>query len=389
MGKLFSILAGILLTAIAWAQSPQKMSYQAVIRDASGQLISHTQVGMQISILQGSASGTAVYVETQTPITNANGLISIQIGTGSSSDDFSSIDWASGPFFIKTETDLAGGTAYTIIGTSQVLSVPYALHAKTADNGITPEQANAIVANSAKISAASGTATGQIQYWNGTAWVAVERGSGGQVLTFVNGKPTWGAIPSAGTGEVQNPATGAIWMDRNLGASRVATSSTDAVAYGDLYQWGRGTDGHQKRNSEVTLTLSTSNTPGHENFISTSSGNKDWIEPQNNNLWQGAAGNNNPCPSGFRLPTMAEWEAERASWSSEDAAGAFASVLKLPLGGLRDGEANELNDVGSYGYYWSSTWDNTNAVLMIVIVDMAPIRSRERISGASVRCIKD
>ncbi|MGD2033545.1 MAG: hypothetical protein PVF73_00710 [Bacteroidales bacterium] len=132
--KVSTILAAVLLTATLWAQSPEKMSYQAVIRDADNNLVTGQSIGMQISILQGSADGTAVYVETQTPTTNINGLISIEIGTGTTSDDFSAIDWAGGPYFIKTETDPDGGTTYTITGTSQLLSVPYALHAKTAES---------------------------------------------------------------------------------------------------------------------------------------------------------------------------------------------------------------------------------------------------------------
>ncbi|CAI8182503.1 MAG: Uncharacterised protein [Formosa sp. Hel1_33_131] len=115
------------------AQSPEKMSYQAVIRNSSDVLVTSQAVGMQLSILQGSATGTAVYVETQTPDTNSNGLVSLEIGIGTTTDDFSTIDWSAGPYFIKTETDLAGGTNYTITGTSQLLSVPYALHAKTAE----------------------------------------------------------------------------------------------------------------------------------------------------------------------------------------------------------------------------------------------------------------
>ena len=133
MRKLFTILLAVFLTATVWAQSPNKMSYQAVIRNSSEALVTNTTVGMQISILQGSASGTAVYVETQSPTTNANGLISIKIGDGTvQSGDFTNIEWANGPYFIKTETDPAGGTDYTITGTSQLLSVPYALYAANA-----------------------------------------------------------------------------------------------------------------------------------------------------------------------------------------------------------------------------------------------------------------
>jgi len=109
------------------------MSYQAVIRNASNDLVSSTTVGMQISIIQGSAGGTAVFVETHTPVSNANGLISLEIGNGTASvGTFASINWANGPYFIKTESDPTGGTSYTITGTSQLLSVPYAMHAKSA-----------------------------------------------------------------------------------------------------------------------------------------------------------------------------------------------------------------------------------------------------------------
>ncbi len=133
MRKLFTIFAAVLLTANVFAQSPEKMSYQAVIRDASDNLVTSQPVGMQISILQSSASGSEVYVETQTPTTNANGLVSIEIGTGTVvSGTFETVDWENGPFFIKSETDPTGGTNYTITGTSQLLSVPYALYAKKA-----------------------------------------------------------------------------------------------------------------------------------------------------------------------------------------------------------------------------------------------------------------
>jgi uncharacterized protein (TIGR02145 family) len=113
--------------------------------------------------------------------------------------------------------------------------------------------------------------------------------------------------------EVTNPSTGKVWMDRNLGASRAATSSTDEEAYGDLYQWGRAADGHQIRTSNTTSTLSNSDTPGHGNFILANYPPYDWRSPQNDNLWQGVNGTNNPCPAGYRLPTEAELDAERQS----------------------------------------------------------------------------
>jgi hypothetical protein len=117
------------------AQSPDKISYQAVVRNGSNALIVNQQVGVKVSVLQGNANGTAVYTETHTPTTNANGLISIEIGGGViTADSLNKVNWANGPYFIKTEIDPNGGVNYSISGTTQLLSVPYALHARTADS---------------------------------------------------------------------------------------------------------------------------------------------------------------------------------------------------------------------------------------------------------------
>ena len=138
MKKIYSLVAGLLLTASVWAQAPQKMSYQAVIRNSSNALVTSTPVGMQISILQGSSTGTVAYSETQTVSTNANGLVSLEIGTGTViTGTFAAINWATGPYFIKTETDPAGGTAYTISGTNELMSVPYALFSANGTPGAT------------------------------------------------------------------------------------------------------------------------------------------------------------------------------------------------------------------------------------------------------------
>ena len=121
-------LAHLLINTSIFAQAPQKMSYQAVIRNTSGALVTSTSVGMKISILQGTATGNVAYSETQIASTNANGLVSLEIGSGTVvSGTFAGINWATGPYFIKTETDPIGSTNYTITGTSELMSVPYAL----------------------------------------------------------------------------------------------------------------------------------------------------------------------------------------------------------------------------------------------------------------------
>ena len=190
-------------------------------------------------------------------------------------------------------------------------------------------------------------------------------------------------------GVVFNPATGKTWMDRNLGANRAATSSTDAQAYGHLYQWGRPADGHQVRTSGTTSTLSSSDTPGHGNFILAPDSPWDWRSPQNDNLWQGVNGTNNPCPSGYRLPTEAEWQAERQSWSSNNAAGAFTSPLKLPVAGGRISSNGSLYDVGSVGYYWSSAVSGSYSRTLHFDTSDAYLFSNDRADGNSVRCLKD
>lgn len=190
-------------------------------------------------------------------------------------------------------------------------------------------------------------------------------------------------------GEVFNPITGRIWMDRNLGAAQVATSSTDANSYGYIYQWGRGTDGHQIRTSGTISTLSSTDTPGHDKFITLSIGDNDWRNPQNAALWQGVSGINNPCPVGYRLPTEAEWEAERKSWSSNNSEGAFNSPLKLPVSGSRAHNNGSLANESFWGTYWSSTAPTTGSRLMFFGVDNAGIASSARAAGYSVRCIKD
>jgi hypothetical protein len=137
MKKLHTLLAVILITATTFAQVPESMSYQATVRDSGGNLVSNLPVGMQISILQGSSSGTVVYAENHTESTNVNGLVTLEIGLGTATTGtFAIIDWAAGPYFIKTETDPTGGTNYTITGTSQLMSVPYALYAKTSGSSI-------------------------------------------------------------------------------------------------------------------------------------------------------------------------------------------------------------------------------------------------------------
>jgi prepilin-type N-terminal cleavage/methylation domain-containing protein/uncharacterized protein (TIGR02145 family) len=203
----------------------------------------------------------------------------------------------------------------------------------------------------------------------------------GDLLTFTykGGSVTYGTVNSVG---------GKCWLDRNLGAMQVAVAYDDSVSYGDLFQWGRLDDGHQTRTSGTTAILSATDDPGHGNFITTGFPNN-WRNPQNDNLWQGVSGVNNPCPSGWRLPVYSEWDNERASWSEQNYNGAFASPLKLTVAGLRNYSAG-FDDVGSIGDYWASDVSGPdNASRLVILAGFATMSSYPRGVGLSVRCIKN
>jgi hypothetical protein len=212
-------------------------------------------------------------------------------------------------------------------------------------------------------------------------------------FTVVATNAVGNSIPSvASTGVIPGTVIGAggrIWMDRNLGATQVATRSDDPAAYGDLYQWGRGADGHQIRTSATTTTLSSSDQPVDGKFIIGPASLFDWRSPRNDNLWQGVNGVNNPCPIGYRIPTEPEWVAESESWNSKNAVGAFGSSLKLPMAGFRLYTSGSVNPIGE-GYYSISTVDGGvySRIIYFRIPDMG-VENDRRAYGNSVRCIKD
>jgi hypothetical protein len=202
---------------------------------------------------------------------------------------------------------------------------------------------------------------------------------------FENGAWTSCFTNNAGAKEVIS-TTSRIWMDRNLGATQVATSSTDAASYGDLYQWGRAKDGHESRTSLTTTTYATTETAVDGKFIT---GSFTWTTFGDwDALWP--SGLNDPCPSGYRIPTDAELNQEYTSWSINNAIGAFNSPLKLPLAGYRKNTNGDLGDVGSFGVYWSSTLSGfTTARELYFSAGIAAIVDDPHTYGFSVRCIKE
>ena len=189
MRKFLPLLVFLIGSYVAFAQTPEKMSYQAIVRDASNTLLVDKLVGIQVSILQNSETGSEVYVETHSVVTNMNGLVALEIGTGVTSYDFSSIDWTNGPYFVKVETDPNGADNYSISGVSQLMSVPFALYAKASGNGITSDQSDAIVANTAKTGITSDQADAIVA---NTAKISLPSGGNeGDVLKIVSGEYAW------------------------------------------------------------------------------------------------------------------------------------------------------------------------------------------------------
>ena len=201
MKKLYTLLVVAAFAVTILAQAPQKMSYQAVVRNNSGALVTNQAVGMKVSILQGSATGTVVYSETYSPNpqTNANGLVTVEIGGGTPvTGTFSGINWAAGPYYLKTETDPSGGTSYTITGTSQLLSVPYAMHAKTVES-LAAETDPVFSA-----SPVSGITGGSITNWNtafgwGNHSGLYRPASWVPSWADVTGKPSFAAVATSGS----------------------------------------------------------------------------------------------------------------------------------------------------------------------------------------------
>jgi hypothetical protein len=308
----------------------------------------------------------------------------------------------------KATLDVVGAAAVaaTVDGVIPPRLTADQLIAKT---GYTADQTGAIVYVSlAPTVATTGTTENVVvkgyYYFDGTEWQSLDaKGSG-----TGNGTNTSG---SAGIGDAYGEvasATGKVWLDRNLGATQVATSSTDFASYGNLYQWGRAADGHQVIVHDAA-TLADVTTPAAGSsatdatqattFIADEGSNtwdakfitgfSDWLSTPIDNLWTGTAVENNPCPSGFRIPTNAELNQERASWTVQTSVGAINSPLKLPLAGNRNYSDGALYNVGSNGRYWSSTVSSTYARRLNFNSSNAHMGNSSRASGLSVRCIKD
>jgi hypothetical protein len=396
MKKLYTLLA-LVITLITFAQAPQGFNYQATVRNNAGELIVNQNVNFKFNIMLNSATSLPVFSETHMAPTDDLGQVNLVIGQGTATTgSFSTINWGTGNYYLGIE--LNTGSGYIAMGTTQLLSVPYALYANSSGNSqaTTPNLASVLAvnngANNLQIKNLADPTDAQDAVTMSFLLAQISNLQQQITNNLIAQYPAGSVFCASGPTQivpVLSPITGKVWMDRNLGASQVATSSTDALAYGDLYQWGRRADGHQCRNSATTTTLSSTDQPLNGSYILNGSSLFDWRSPQNNSLWQGVNGTNNPCPGGYRLPSETELNSELTSWSSNNAAGAFTSPLKFPMAGYRSESSGSLINVGAYGSCWSSTVSSTDARGLGFNSSIALIGSDGRAAGGPVRCIKN
>jgi len=379
MKRLLAFLSAIALLVYVNAQVPQTMSYQAVIRDNANELVTDHPVGMQISILQGSSTGTAIYSETHTSSTNENGLVTIEVGGGTPiAGLFEGIDWSSGPYFIKSEIDPSGGATYSIEGTSQIISVPYALYAKTAEisaesDGLRQQikilEDNLISSGTYKLADIEDNQYDVVKIGN-HVWMKenlkTTKYNDGTAIPNITDNTSWAAL-----------TTGA-YCDYN-------NSPANSATYGRLYNW------FTVDNNAATKEVSN--------------------------------GGKNVCPTGWHVPTDSEWTtltdyltnsgygyegsgsdiakslASTSGWNAAGSAGAVgndqesnnSSGFTAVPGGDRlfDGV---FIDIGDYCVLWSSTMYLTNGAYhrgIYYIYHSVYRLANDRKNGFSIRCLRD
>jgi uncharacterized protein (TIGR02145 family) len=362
MRKLYSILVAVVISLSLFAQAPQKMSYQAVIRNNSDQLVKSSPVGMRISILQGSSSGTVVYTETQIPTTNANGLVSIEIGGGTpATGTFAGIDWSNGIYFVKTETDPSGGTSYSITGTSQIMSVPYALYANNINISTNSRPSDLHVKN------------------DGSLWV----------IPKISVEQPYGAVPSVSDIDGNTYGTVKIgtqvWMAENL--------KTTKYRNGDLI----GTT------TPATLDILSEFEPKYQ-----------WAYDGNESnvvtygrlyTWYAVTDSRNICPTGWHIPSLVELEslttylgslafdrlreAGSTHWQHYSNVDAIndSKFTALPSG-FRASE-------GIFSDFSDSNWEylylrnSTDGTCLSIDYEVARYSGQDKNAGFSVRCLRD
>jgi len=371
MKKVITVLATVILVATVWAQAPETFSYQSVIRNSSNQLVQNKQVGVRISIQKKiysiPPSYQNMYVETHIPITNENGLISLRIGGGTVvSGSFSNIDWSNGEYFIKTEVDPNGGTNYTITGLTQLLSVPYALHAKTAEN---LKNIDALLSRIEALEESDLLNHGFTDDRDGNSYKAVKIGN--QIWMAENLR----YLPSVAGPGTESLITPCYYVYNYDGTDvNAARATSNYKTYGVLYNWPAAMAGS-----------------------ASSSANPSGVK--------------GVCPTGWHLPSDAEWteltnylgglnvaggklkETGTTHWAAPNTGATNETGFTALPGGTRSDNGTFLN-LNYFGRFWSATQSESNNTVawmrqLYYDDDNVAIFGYSKELGFSVRCVKD
>lgn len=392
MNKLLQIFFFLLLPFSLFAQIPNKMSYQAIIRNSSSILLINQTVGIRISILQGSVNGNVIFEETHSVSTNASGLISIEIGSGINlSGSIASINWANGPYFLKTETDPAGGSSYSISGTTPLISVPYAF---LSGNGIT------------KVS----TAGDSLFLGNGNHLIIPG-------ISAANAPPAFNGDHTCGADSMHN-----------LNLSYGSMNDQDGNLYKTIVigtqEWmAENLRASHYRNGSIIPGLNI-NTDWQNDF------NGAFAWPNGDSIanacphgklynWYAASNPAGICPTGWHLPTDIEWSqlisqidpglvlsiygvqsafaggkmktVSPQYWLSPNTGADNASGFSASGAGIRDFDGTYLS-LKDFGFFWSSTPDLQSTAFYRGFYSSFAEAFRNGGSknvGMSVRCLKD
>jgi len=408
MKKIFTILSAVLISASSWAQAPQSFSYQAVIRGSNNDLVANKPVGMKISLLKGSETGTAVYVETHTPTSNANGLVSVAIGKGKGlSGNFATIDWSKESYFVKTETDVAGGTSYSLTTTSQLLSVPYALYAANSQPGPKGEPgvqgqagaqgpkgatgAQGLPGSSKDEQKLSVSATGDTLYLQNGGFVIIPG------LSAANPKSN----PTSGYGSNITDKEGNSYKTVFIGTQQWMAENLKVSKYSDGTAIPNITDNTQWQNNRT----------GASAYYNNDAANNAKYGKLYN--WYAVSkttnGNKNVCPTGWHVPSDAEWtvltdylggltiaggklkEVGTTSWNSPNTESTNTSLFTGLPGGSRYSNGS-YSTIGNFGNWWSSTEGSAYIAWYRRLTGgsgSAYSYNNNKEVGLSVRCLRD